>query len=146
MVIKPITLKAANEFVALHHRHNKPVVGAKFSISAYKDNVLVGVAICGRPISRYLDKGLTLEVYRVCTDGTKNATSFLYARCSKIGRLMGYEKIITYTLQSESGSSLKAIGGVIETDVTHKRQWNDSGKAKRNYQKVSEQLKFRWAI
>ena len=36
---------------------------------------LCGVAICGRPVARYLDDGLTLEILRCCTDGTYNACS-----------------------------------------------------------------------
>lgn len=145
MKIIPITLKVANEFVLRYHRHNKSVVGSRFAIGLTRDCELVGVAICDRPISRHLDNGLTLEVYRVCTDGTKNATSMLYSRCKRIGQLMGYEKIITYTLQSESGSSLKAIGAQIEKNIEG-RQWNDSEKVKRTKQAVSEEMKYRWAI
>jgi len=129
-----------------NHRHNKPVIGAKTCIAAVKNEKIVGVAIAGRPVSRYLDNGVTLEVYRVCTDGTRNATSFLYNRVKKIGQLMGFVKIITYTLQSESGSSLRAIGAKIDKNVEHERQWNNSGKAKRSYQAVTEQLKFRWVL
>ena len=59
---------------------------------------------------------------------------------------MGYEKIITYTLQSESGASLRAIGASIDKNVEHQRQWNSTDKVKRNYQEVTEQLKFRWVL
>lgn len=69
----PITLKEANAFVERYHRHHKPVVGHKFSIAASDGEKIVGVAIVGRPVSRYLDNGLTLEVNRLCTDGTRNA-------------------------------------------------------------------------
>lgn len=30
--IRPLTLREANAYVAFHHRHNKPVVGHRFSI------------------------------------------------------------------------------------------------------------------
>lgn len=106
----PVSLKEANSFVALHHRHHKPVVGHKFSIGCTDGNKLVGVAIVGRPVSRYLDDGNTLEVNRLCTDGTKNACSILYAAAWRAARAMGYHKIITYILESESGTSLKAAG------------------------------------
>ena len=79
----PISLKEANAFVAQHHRHHRPVTGHKFSVAAAVngalDGEIVGVAIVGRPVSRYLDDGWTLEVNRLCTDGTRNACSFLYA-------------------------------------------------------------------
>ena len=68
------------------------------------------MAIAGRPVARRLDDGKTLEVLRVCTDGTPNANSFLYGRVKRIAQLMGYEKIITYTLEEESGASLRAVG------------------------------------
>src|SRR5919109_720061 len=94
----PLHLKEANAFVAQHHRHNLPTVGGKFALGAAQDGRLVGVAIAGRPICRRLDDGQTLEILRVATDGTTNACSFLYARWARIARLMGYTKIITYTL------------------------------------------------
>ena len=108
--------------MAQHHRHNLPRVGGKFAVGAADDEgKLVGVAVAGRPIARRLDDGLTLEVLRVCTDGTPNACSFLYARCAKIARLMGYEKVIPYTLAWEGGASLRAVGatptGPLESHV-----------------------------
>lgn len=106
----PITLKEANAFVLQNHRHHKPVAGHKFSIAACDGEKIVGVAIIGRPVSRHLDNGLTLEVNRLCTDGTKNACSFLYAAAWRAARNMGYKKLVTYILKSESGASLKAAG------------------------------------
>jgi hypothetical protein len=85
------------------------VQGCKFSIGVVDEhNELRGVAIVGRPVSRYLDDGFTAEVTRCCTDGIKNGCSFLYAACGRIAKHMGYEKIITYTLVTEHGASLKA--------------------------------------
>lgn len=77
--IVPISLKEANQFVTDHHRHHRPVTGHKFSIAVPDGVGIVGVAIVGRPVSRYLDDGWTLEVTRLCTDGAKNACSMLYA-------------------------------------------------------------------
>lgn len=73
----PVSLKDANAFVTAHHRHHKPVTGHKFSIGCECDGRLAGVAIAGRPVSRYLDNGLTLEVTRLCSTGEKNACSML---------------------------------------------------------------------
>lgn len=75
----PMTLREANAFVEQHHRHHKPVVGHKFSIGVSDGEKVVGVAIVGRPVGRFLDDGWTLEVTRLCTDGTHNACSMLYA-------------------------------------------------------------------
>ena len=107
------------------HRHHRPVTGHKFSIGCTADGRLVGVAIVGRPVSRYLDNGLTLEVNRLCTDGTKNACSMLYAAAWRAARAMGYEKIITYTLDTESGASLRAAGWTC-AGLTGGKRWTGS--------------------
>lgn len=140
--IRPCTLKDANCFVAEYHRHHKPTVGHKFSIACYDDDKLVGVAICGRPVSRYLDNGYVLEINRLCTDGTYNACSILYGACARIAKDMGYSKIITYILQSENGASLKASGFICEGEAggevwTGKRSGRDNG--------VPHEKKTRWA-
>lgn len=108
--ICPVSLKEANAYVEQHHRHHKPVVGHKFSIGCTDGENIVGVAIVGRPVSRYLDDGWTLEVNRLATDGTKNACSMLYAAAWRAARAMGYKKLITYILDTEPGTSLKAAG------------------------------------
>lgn len=77
---------------------------------------LCGVAIVGRPTGRRLDDGNTLEVTRLCTDGTRNACSALYAACARRAKREGYGKIITFTLQSEPGTSLKAAGWTLEAE------------------------------
>lgn len=106
----PLTLAEANAFVAQHHRHHKPVVGHKFSLGAVKDGAVVGVVIVGRPVSRIRDDGMTLEVTRLCSDGAKNACSFLYGAAARATFALGYRRIGTYVLASESGVSLKASG------------------------------------
>lgn len=110
LIIVPVSLAEANEFVRVHHRHHKPVPGAKFSIAVAESEKIVGVAIVGRPVSRMLDDGWTLEVNRVATDGTRNACSKLYGACRKAAATLGYKKIVTYILSEEPGSSLKGAG------------------------------------
>ena len=122
--IIPVTLEQANDFVRRLHRHNKPVVGSKFQIGASKGKQLVGVAITGRPVAPALDDGLTVEITRVCTDGTKNAASMLYGACRKAARAMGYDRIFTYTLPEEGGASLRAAArrcGTTETGAPWSR-------------------------
>lgn len=114
MRLNTISLKAANEFVATNHRHHKPVVGHKFSLAAIDgDGKIIGVVIVGRPVSRFRDNGVTLEITRLCTDGTKNACSFLCGAAVRAGESLGYEKIGTYTLPSEGGASLRASGWML---------------------------------
>ncbi len=105
-----IELAEANEFVRANHRHHKPVVGHKFSIGASDGANIVGVCIVGRPVSRHRDDGMTLEVTRLCTDGTRNACSFLYGAAARAAFALGYRRIGTYTLPEEGGASLRATG------------------------------------
>lgn len=110
LTIRPCDFREAQGFVRDHHRHNKPPVGHKFSIAVYDGDRLCGVVMVGRPVSRYFDDGQTLEVNRCCTDGTKNACSILYAAAWRAAKALGYKRIVTYTRQSEPGTSLRAAG------------------------------------
>ena len=94
--IRPITFREANDFVNNNHRHHNGTVGCKFSIGLYEAEKLIGVAICGRPVSRHLDNGEVCEINRLCTLGGDNACSMLYGACARIAKNMGYKKIITY--------------------------------------------------
>ena len=141
---QPISLKVANNFVLANHRHNKPVVGHKFSIGLFDEDKLIGVAICGRPVARMADDGLTLEVLRVCTDGTRNTNSMLYGRVKKIAQIMGYKKVLTYTLMEESGASLRAVGAVKDGFVKS-REWTRK-KRERESQNVYKKEKIRWIL
>jgi hypothetical protein len=143
MIIVPITLRQANDFVAQHHRHHKPTQGHKWSIGLMSDSEIVGVAIVGRPVARGADTGLTAEVTRLCTNGIKNGCSMLYGACARVAREMGYIKIQTYILDSELGVSLKATGWVMEA-TTAGGQWKHTdGKARRTDQPTEK--KQRWA-
>ena len=105
--VVPIEIAEANEFIKQYHRHHKPPVGYKFCLGVSDGEKIVGVAIVGRPIARMRSDGWTLEVTRTCTDGTKNANSCLYGACWRVTRALGYHRLITYTLPSESGVSLR---------------------------------------
>ena len=126
LIIKPLDLKSANRYVLEHHRHNKKVLVHRFSLGVYDGERLCGVAIVGNPVARKLCDGKIVEVYRCCTDGTKNACSILYGRCARVAKEMGFEKIITYILQSEPGVTMKASGWHIEEENAGggKKGWN----------------------
>lgn len=119
----PIELKQANAFVDKLHRHHDSVYRDKFRIGCEMDGKLVGIVQIARPVSRMLDDGKTCEVVRLCTDGTKNVCSFLYSRAARIAKEMGYNKIITYILDSENGVSLIASGWHKEAD-TKGQNWS----------------------
>lgn len=107
----PMTLKDAKTFVDQFHRHHKAPQGHKVSIGVKIADELIGVGIFGRPVARKLDDGLTAEITRLCVkEGNKNACSFLISRLAKCAAAMGYERIYTYTLETESGGSLRASG------------------------------------
>ncbi len=108
--VQPITFREACRFIREHHRHHLPPLGCKFCVALNDGEEIVAVAVVGRPVARHLDDGWTAEVTRLCTNGKKNAASKLYAACSKAALAMGYQRVITYILASEKGTSLRAAG------------------------------------
>lgn len=125
-----------------HHRHHGRVVGHRFSLGvADKDGQIRGVAIIGRPVARGLDDGLTLEVTRVATDGCKDASSALYGAARRAAFALGYRKLVTYTLASESGVSLKAAGYRIVGEVRG-RSWSCASRPR--VDKHPTQNKLQW--
>ena len=139
--LRPVDFRTAQCFVAENHRHNRPPVGHKFSIAVYNGEKICGVCIVGRPIGRYLDDGLTLEVNRCCTDGTKNACSMLYGAACRAAKAMGYKRIITYTRESEPGTSLRASNWEKDGRAggTH---W--TGQRYEQTEIVMDEMKVRW--
>ena len=124
MVAVPIELKDAQNYINKFHRHHQAAHRDKFRIAAMDDGEIVGVVQVGRPVSRILDDGHTLEVLRLCTTGEKDVCSFLYSRAARIAKEMGYTKIITYILESETWTSLKASGWKLEADGVGGSDWN----------------------
>ena len=108
--ITPINFDEACQFVTDHHRHHAPPQGAKFAIACSEGSRVVGVVIAGRPVARHNDDGWTLEITRCATDGTRNACSMLYGAARRAAKALGYQRLITYTLDTEPGSSLRAAG------------------------------------
>lgn len=124
LILCPVSLADAQDFVALHHRHHAPPVGHKFSIGVAADGELRGVIIVGRPVARHYDDGTTLEVIRSATDGTGNANSMLYAAAWRAAKSLGYDRLITYTQAGESGASLRAAGWRVLAERRARAGWN----------------------
>ena len=119
-------------------------MGGKFAVGAVEHGKLVGVAVVGRPVARPLDDRQTIVILRVCTDGTPNCCSFLHARVAKIARLFGYTRVITYTLEDESGASLRAVGTRVVGRV-EAREWSGPSRRRRS-QPVFGMNKLRWEL
>lgn len=140
LTVVPLTMRAAAEFVAEHHRHNKPPRGHKFSIGVCdSEGVLRGVAMIGRPVARHFDDGLTAEVNRTCTDGTRNANSALYGAAWRIAQAMGYRRLITYTQADESGASLRAAGWRVVAARPPRPGWSMPSRPRDNSKYLSTQ-------
>ena len=122
--LQPITYAEACEYIRLHHRHHDPPQGHKFSIACKSGDRIVGVVTVGRPVARHLDDTWTAELTRCCTDGTPNASSKLYAAAWRAARAMGYKRLITYTLASESGTSIRAAGWRVLNSTAGGGTWN----------------------
>jgi hypothetical protein len=145
--IVPITLAAAKQFVTCHHRHNKAPTGHKFSVGLLFNGGLVGVGVAGRPVSRHLDDGLTIEVSRTCTMGDRNANSKIYGAVLRCAKAMGYKRAITYTQQDESGASLRAVGFTSVSNLPPRKNWANSsvkGASKRDATLEENVARIRW--
>lgn len=115
MTIVPIFQKQAFQYITDNHRHHIKPVGSVFQLAAERRNannfdLICGVVIVGRPVSRHMQDGKTLEVTRLCTDGYANVCSFLYSASWRVAKEMGYDRLITYILDTEPGISPKAAG------------------------------------
>ena len=137
----PMTFEDAAAFVRAHHRHLTPPQGHKFSIGASDGGALVGVVIVGRPVSRVRDDGLTLEVTRLCTDGHRNACSFLYGAAARAAFALGYRRIGTYILKSEPGTSLAAAGWKVVAEVKG-RSWSTPSRLRTDKHAIEPRLLF----
>jgi len=123
--VVPIEFGPACDFVEAWHRHNRPPLRVKFQLGvANDDDVLVGVAMVGRPVARMLQDGLTLEVVRTATDGTPNANSLLYGASWRAAKALGYRRLVTYTQAEESGASLRAAGWRVVAERPARPGWN----------------------
>lgn len=151
--IQPITIKKANEFVANNHRHHRPTSrnSGKWALAAHEtvNGSIVGVAIVGNPVSATYMDGVTLEVTRLCvlSSAPKGTCSFLLSRCSSIWKMMGGKKIITYTLASESGASLRGAGWELAGTVHPHNRWIDKVKKDgiaRDQLQIYKLKKYRW--
>lgn len=122
----PVDWTMAQQFCQSWHRHHKtPPPGYKWCHGvATDDDVLVGVAIVGRPVARPFDDGLTVEVNRTITDGYRNANSMLYAAVARAAFAKGYRRVVTYNEESESGSSLRAAGYRVVAQRPPRKGWD----------------------
>lgn len=154
--VRPISKTDARIFVNEHHRHNEAPtpMSIAFAVGLEVEGELVAVATAGRPVARMLDDGLTLEVSRVCVrDSHRNANSALYGAIGRAAKALGYRKLVTYTLESESGESLKA-SGFGEPVPIGARSWeksNDPEKRPRydrtlwgERRQAQDERKYRW--
>jgi hypothetical protein len=137
----PVTLGEARSFVDQHHRHHPAPVGGLFAVGATDGESVVAVAIVGRPVARELQDGFTAEVTRLCSDGSRNACSLLYGAAWRACRAMGYRKLVTYTLASEPGASLRAAGWSVVAEVRG-RSWSCTTRPR--VDKHPLQAKLRW--
>ncbi len=143
LVVRPITLKEANAEVQRIHRHHDGVQGHRWAQAAFLGDRLVGVAISGNPIARELQDGLTFEVRRLATDGTPNACSFLYGAAWRAAKGIGFLRGLTYILESEPGTSLRAAGWTLGP-VVRGGTWSRPSRAR--VDKHPTVRKVRWQI
>jgi hypothetical protein len=123
--LTPVSRDVARDCVRRWHRHNAPPAGDIFRVGvATTDGTLVAVGMAGRPVARHLDDGQTIEVTRVSSDGTRNATSMLYGALTRASWALGYTRVITYTQAGETGASLRAAGWHVIAERPARPGWD----------------------
>jgi hypothetical protein len=151
LYLSPITLREARAFVDRNHRHHAAPQGGLFAIAAVDCSGLdeiepVGVVIVGRPVSRMLAADpFTAEVTRLCTIGTPNACSMLYAAAWRAWRAMGGQKLVTYTLAEEGGASLRAAGWRTIGE-TAGGTWSRPSRARVDTHPLQEKLRWEMSV
>lgn len=148
LIAIPISNKEAIDFVLNFHRHNGKPAAVRFSVGVSDGQRLVGVAIVANPIARALDDGFTAEVVRCCVtdDAPKGTCSFLYARCWNAAKAIGFSKIVTYTLQSETGASLRGAGWKVIAELKARNPKDWMSRPGREWHNVVGQSKLRWEM
>lgn len=142
--LRPIKRDEAFAFIKAHHRHHDvPVGGLWWHAVHCADGVLRGVAIVGRPVARELDDGLTMEVTRLCTDGTPNACSMLYGAARRVARDKGFRRGLTYILDSEDGASLRAAGW-FQLWRVEGRSWDTPSRPRTDKHPTCDKQAFGW--
>jgi hypothetical protein len=132
--IVPVSFREAAAFVSVHHRHHKPPRGMKFAVGVAAGDELVGVAMVGRPVARFLDDGMTLEVNRTAVaDSERNANSMLYGAAWRAAKALGYRRLITYTQSGESGASLRGAGWRVIAELEPRPGWDRPSRARRSH-------------
>ena len=139
----PCTLTDAHAFVAQHHRHHRPAQGGLFAVAVGLGEQVVGVAVIGRPTARRIDDGWTAEVTRLASDGSRNACSMLYRAAWRACRALGYRKLVTFTLSSEPGASLRGAG-FTAIGTTPGRSWSCPSRPRVDKHPLQE--KIRWEL
>jgi hypothetical protein len=118
--VRQIAQGVAKDFVRQHHEHCKPPAGWRYGAGIWNGVVLMGVVMVGRPVARLLDHTKIVEANRVCVRRDTppalrwNACSQLYGWSARQAEARGFEKIITYTLESEEATTLRAAGWTCE--------------------------------
>lgn len=140
-MVCPVTITEAQSFVDQHHRHHKAPRGALFAVAVGGFDGIVGVAICGRPVARELADGWTIEITRCCTTGHFNACSMLYGACRRAALALGFKRVVTYTLATEAGGSLRGAGFRVVADVRG-RAWSCPSRPRVDTR--PNQAKLRW--
>lgn len=143
LAIVPCSIQDAREFVRQFHRHHAPPLSGLFAVGCAEGECVCGVAIVGRPVARLNQDGFTAEVTRLATDGTQNACSALYAACWRACRALGYRRLITYTLATEPGVSLRASGWR-EVGRVMGRSWHCPSRPRVDHHPTQD--KIRWEV
>ncbi len=146
LTIVPCSISDALVLIGKWHRHHLPPVGGLFAVAVQDESGEIrGVALVGRPVARGNQDGFTAEVTRVATDECENACSALYGACWRAAKALGWRKLITYTLVTEPGTSLRASGWRVVGEVKG-RSWSTPSRLRTDKHPLFDKLRWEPAV
>ena len=145
--VRPVSFAAMRAFVGRYHRHCAPPVTWRFGAAIHNGWTQIGVLSVGSPVApAYMNRGW-VEVNRLCIRPDTapqlvwNACSQLYGHAAREAERRGFNKIITYTRQDESGASLRAVGWECEGPAGG-RSWNTKGRRRNTAEAFVPKLRW----
>ena len=142
LVMIAIERDVAKKFIEKNHSHLHTPSTWICHVAVADSGRLCCVAVLNRPCARLLCDGKTAEVGRVASDGTPHAASKALSAITRVAALLGFGRIVSYTLLGEAGTTYVSCG-YVATAVSAGGKWARGGETRT---RESQQLgaKVRW--
>jgi hypothetical protein len=145
VAMRPLPQRAARAWVKQTHRHlDDYPAGDLFRVALDVNGHMSAVGVAGRPC-RMLQDGYTAEITRIaCASPVEvNACSRLYGALRRAGIALGYRRFVTYTLEDEPGTSLRAAG-FHDDGLTDGGEWDRKSRRRKAAKQAGRKRRWIW--